>query len=104
MLWDDKKTPDESWGEVMNDGQGIYLDQNQTLKLLTGHSGALRGTPHGFVDRQSISVRGRIGKSHRDAIRHSERFRRARKRLWVGGVDNNEPLSPMSKSLRRFRT
>jgi hypothetical protein len=56
MLWDDKKTPDEDWGEVMNDGQGIYLDQNQTLKLLTGHSGALRGTPHGFVDRQSISV------------------------------------------------
>jgi hypothetical protein len=61
MQWDDKKTPDEDWGKVMNDGEDIYLDQNQTLKLLTGYPGGPHGTPHGYVDRQSISVVDALG-------------------------------------------
>jgi len=61
MQWDDKKTPDEDWGELMNDGQSVYLDQSQTLKLLTGHVEGRNGSPHGYVDRQSISVVDALG-------------------------------------------
>jgi hypothetical protein len=61
MQWDDKKTPDEDWGEVMNDGQSVYLDKNQTLKLLTGHPPGPEGTSHGYVHRQFISLVDALG-------------------------------------------
>jgi hypothetical protein len=60
MQWDDKKAPDEDWAEVINDGRSVYLDKNQTLKLLTGHPVAPDG-PHGFVHRQSISLVDALG-------------------------------------------
>ena len=61
LQWDDKKTADEVWGELANDGRVVYLDQNQTLKLLTGYPGGSPGTPHGYVDRQSVSIVDALG-------------------------------------------
>jgi tetratricopeptide (TPR) repeat protein len=56
MQWDDNKTPDEGWGEVRNDGQSVYLDRNQTRKLLTGYPVGPVGPPFAYVHRQSLSV------------------------------------------------
>ena len=61
LRWDDKKTADEDWGEVQNEGEDIYLDQNQTLKLLTGYPGDANGIPRNYVNRQSVSVVDSLG-------------------------------------------
>jgi len=62
LQWDDKKTPDEGWGEVQNDGEDIYLDEDQTLKLLTGYPKVASGNPHNYVNRQSVSVVDALGR------------------------------------------
>jgi len=56
MQWDDQKAAVEEQGELLNEGQSVYLDQRQTVKLLTGHGMGSSGSPHAYVRRQTISI------------------------------------------------
>jgi hypothetical protein len=36
MRWDEKKKPDNGWWEISNDGQGLFFDRQELVKLMTG--------------------------------------------------------------------